>query len=79
MDHGVLRIIMHPNSHIYIYINIKYINTNVCVSDRCDSLVLMSNGKDEKDNHTDDTNDKYDFMKTKVRFIFLKIVMMMVL
>ena len=36
----------------------------------------MSNGKDEKDNHTDDTNDKYDFIKTKVRVIFLKIVMM---
>ena len=67
---------MHPNSHIYIYIHIKYINTNVFVSDRCDSLVLMSNGKDEKDNHTDDTNDKNDFIKTKVRVIFLKIVMM---
>lgn len=48
----------------------------MCVSDR--SLVLMSNGKDEKDDHTDDANDKYDLMKTKVRVIFLKIVMMMI-
>jgi hypothetical protein len=39
----------------------------------------MSNGKDEKDDHADDTNDKYDFMKTKVRVIFLKIVMMMMM